>query len=240
MDEEDTDSADTGLPSSSRDFRELFLSTVTQGEQFANNCVRRAIPRLMGDIGKRTHPYHERLLSVLRDSGADERVSEFDSKHTPAPGRRSSAALLRILRRAADPRGSDLCDRMIESVFDPERGISLNARFPLPGEEDHQAPQVFPWAGNKTGDTRTHQILLCRLRDALAQGARQPVLQLASELNEIVFEVVEENITTAIDRLDEMSNHAAFLACLTNENANVEERRGWKASAILLPSAIGA
>src|SRR5262249_50704014 len=195
MDEEEAEAQDDGLPSSSRDLRDLFLGTVAEAERFARDCVRRAVPRLLNEIGARTRPYLDRLRSLLGDAEIDERLREFDRARPATAGRRSGAALLRILRRAADPGGPGLGDRTVESVFDPERGLALSACYPLPGAEDHQAPQVFPWAEGKVGDPRSHQILVLRLRDALAQGTRQPVLQLASELNEVVFEVVEENVT---------------------------------------------
>jgi hypothetical protein len=239
MDDEESDTPDDGLPSNSRDFRDWFLGAVAEGEQFARDCVRRAVPRLLGEIGARTRPYLDRLRPLLDDAEADEKVREFDRARPAPAGRRSGAALLRILRRSADPGGSDLGARTLDSVFDEERGIALRARFPLPGAEDHQAPQVFPWADGKGGDPWSHQILVWRLRDALAQGTRHPVLQLASELTEAVFEVVEENITTAIDRLDELSNHAALLACLAGEDARPADRRGWKAAAVDFPGASG-
>jgi hypothetical protein len=240
MDEEEADMQEHGLPSSSRDLRDLFLETVGEGERFARDCIRHAVPRLMSEIGARTRPYLVRLRPLLDDPEIDERLREFDRARPAIAGRRNAAALLRILRRAADPGGSDLGERTLESVFDPERGLALSSRFPLPGAEDHQAPQVFPWAEGKGGEPRSHQILVWRLRDALAQGARQPVLQLASELNEVVFEVVEENITTAIDRLDELSNHGALLACLAGDDARQVDRRGWKAAGLTFPAVPGA
>jgi hypothetical protein len=240
MDEEEAEVQDDGLPSTSRDLRDLYLGTVNEGERFARDCVRRAIPRLLDELGIRTRPYRDRLRSLLDDPEIEERLREFDRTRPATAGRRSGAALMRILRRAADPGGSDLLDRTLDSVFDTERGLALNARFPLPGAEDHQAPQVFPWAEGKAGDPRSHQILVWRLRDTLAQGARQPVLQLASELNEVVFEVVEENVTTAIDRLDELSNHAALLACLAGEGTEHVDRRGWKVATLAFPALSGA
>jgi hypothetical protein len=239
MDEDEGDASDDGLPATSRDFRDWFLEAVTEGERFARDCLKRAVPRLLSDVGARTRHHLDRLRPLLDDAAIEDRLREFDTNRPPSPGRRTGTALLRILHRAADPGGTNLRDRTLESVFDPERGIALNARFPLPGAEDHQAPQVFPWADGKAGDPRTHQILVWRLRDALAQGTRQPVLQLASELSEVAFEVVEENITTAIDRLDELSNHAALLACLAGEDTQPADRRGWKAAAIPFPALSG-
>jgi hypothetical protein len=239
MDEEEPEAHDDRLPSSSRDFREAFQDTVALGERHARDCVRRAVPRLLDEIGARTRPFRDRLRPLLDEPELEDRLREFDGSRPVAPGRRSGTALVRILRRTADPGGSDLPDRTLENLFDPERGIAMTARFPLPGAEDHQSPQVFPWAEGKVGDPRSHQILVWRLRDALAQGIRQPVLQLASELNEVVFEIVEENITTAIDRLDELSNHGALLACLAGEDAQSAERRGWKAAALPVPGTSG-
>jgi hypothetical protein len=55
-------------------------------------------------------------------------------------------------------------------------------------------------------------------------------------LNEVVFEVVEENVTTAIDRLDELSNHAALLACLAGEGTRHIDRRSWNVATLTFPA----
>src|SRR5262249_34123971 len=89
MDEEEAEAQEDGLPSSSRDLRDLFQGTVAEGEHFARDCVRRAIPRLLNEIGARTRTHLDRLRSLLDDPEIDERLREFDRARPATPGRRS-------------------------------------------------------------------------------------------------------------------------------------------------------
>src|SRR5262249_26092393 len=179
-----------------REFFEPFRRTLEQTESAAGECVRQAVRDQLAGLARRTRPYLEQLGPLVADPEARRRVEDFDC-HEKEQGRRGTGkGQLNILSWAADPTGKEVGERFLGTyVTNQQTPIAAEACFPLAGAEPNQTPQKFPWA--RAGDLAggNHQVLVLRLRDALADGMRRRVLQLVSQLNKQGLEGLKDQVT---------------------------------------------
>src|SRR5262249_33934420 len=143
---------------------------------------------------------------------------------------------LNILSWAADPTGKEVCERFLGTyVINQQTPIAAEACFPLAGADPNQTPQKFPWA--RTGDLAggNHQVLVLRLRDALADGMRRRVLQLVSQLNKQVLEGLKDTFTTWSERLLTLSGNGPLLARVVGQEVEPGGEYNWRTAAIEYP-----
>src|SRR5262249_21852246 len=216
--EDEDDEPALRLPSDSREFFEPFKRTLEQNESAASACVRQAVRDQLAALSRRTRPYLEQLAPLLSDPQTRQRVEEFDRQEKEQGRRSAGKGQLNILSWAADPTGKEVGERFLATyVSNQQTPITAEACFPLAGADPNQTPQKFPWA--RAGDLAggNHQVLVLRLRDALADGMRRRVLQLVSQLNKQVLEGLKDTFTTWSERLLMLSGNAPLLARLVGQ-----------------------
>jgi hypothetical protein len=224
------------LPSDSREFFDPFQRTLGQNESFARECARRSVRDQLTALAKRTRPYLEQLSALLGDAQARQRVEEFDQREKDEGRRAGSKAQLNILRWAVDPTSPEVCDRFLATyVTDNLAAIAAADCFPLPGAEPGQTPQRFPWTRPQESAGGNHQVLVLRLRDALADGMRRRVLQLVSQLNKQILDGLKDTFTIWSERLLMLSGNASLLARLVGEPTDAGGRNEWKTAAVECP-----
>jgi hypothetical protein len=190
------------LPSDSREFFEPFKQSLQQNEASALDCVRQAVREQLAALAKRTRPVAEDLITLLADPGTRERVEEFDRREKEQGRRAVAKGQLNVLRWAADPANKDTYERFLGTyLIDNLDAIPAEACFPLPGADPNQTPQRFPWARTAGTPGGNHQVLVLRLRDALADGMRRRVLQRVSQMNKQVLDGLKDTFTTWSERL---------------------------------------
>jgi hypothetical protein len=91
----------------------------------------------------------------------------------------------------------------------------------------------FPWARPQEAVGVNHQVLVLRLRDALADSMRRRVLQLVSQLNKQVLDGLQDTFTVWSERLLMLSGNAPLLAHLAGEPATGGLE--WKTTAVEYP-----
>jgi hypothetical protein len=129
-----------------------------------------------------------------------------------------------------------VCERFLATyVTDNQGPLVAAACFPLPGAEPGQTPQRFPWARSLESAGGNHQVLVLRLRDALADGMRRRVLQLVSQLNKQILDGLKDSFTTWSERLLMLSGNAPLLASLVGEKLTQANGHEWKTAAIEYP-----
>jgi hypothetical protein len=236
-DDEDDDPT-AHIPSDSREFFEPFRLTLHENEEFAAGCVRQAVRDQLAALAKRTRPFGDQLAPLLADPRVRQRVEELDQREKAAGRRSLGKGLLNILAWTVDPRSKDVCDRFLESyVNGQQQPIVATECFPLPGADAGETPLKFPWARGQETAGGNHQVLVLRLRDALADGMRRRILQQVSQLNKQVLDGLLDTFTTWSERLLVLAGHAPLLASLSGEAPAVPGGPEWKAADVEYPLA---
>jgi hypothetical protein len=229
------------LPSDSREFFDPFKRTLEQNEAFARECARQAVRDQLASLAKQTRPYQEQLSALLADTQARQRVEEFDQREKEEGRRAAGKGQLNILRWAVDPTSPEVCERFLATyVTDGQGPVTAAGCFPLPGAEPGQTPQRFPWARSQEAAGGHHQVLVLRLRDALADGMRRRVLQRVSQLNKQILDGLQDTFTTWSERLLMLSGNAPLLASLVGERGASAGGPEWKTTAVEYPLGSGA
>lgn len=224
------------LPSDSREFFEPFKRTLEQNEAFAADCARRAVRDQLAALAERTRPYLEQLAPLLTDPRTRQRAEEHDRREKEAGRRAAGGGQLNVLGWAADPTSKDVCERFLARyVGDDQAPIAAETCFPLPGAEASQTPQRFPWARTPGPAGGNHQVLVLRLRDALADGMRRRVLQQVSQLNKQILDGLKDTFTTWSERLLMLSGNAGLLAQLVGAAPGQAGGPEWKTAAVEYP-----
>jgi hypothetical protein len=225
------------LPADSREFFEPFKQTLQQNEASALDSIRRAVREQLAALAKRTRPVVEELAPLLRDLKVGERVEEFDRREKEQGRRSSGKGQWNILRWAADPGGQDVYERFLGTyVTDSADAIAAEACFPLAGADLNQTPQRFPWARTQGQAGGNHQVLVLRLRDALADGMRRRVLQRVSQLTKQALDGLKDTFTTWSERLLMLSGNVALLAHLVGAGPALADQE-WRTTAVAYPLA---
>jgi hypothetical protein len=188
-------------------------------------------------LTRRAQPYGEQLAPLLSEVQTRQRVEEFDQREKqngrPAVGR----GQFNILGWAADPRSSEVGERFLERYVDDSGSpIAAENCFPLPGADPNQTPLKFPWVRTQESNGN-HQVLVLRLRDALADAMRRRVLQEVSQLNRQVLDGLKDTFTIWSERLLMLSGNAPLLACMVGESLTPASGSEWKTAAIEYPLA---
>jgi hypothetical protein len=234
-DEED-DEPPLKLPSDSREFFEPFKRTLEQNEASARDCVRQAVRDQLAGLAKRTRPCAEPIVSLLTDPKGRQRVEEHDQREKEQGRKTGARGQWSVLGWAADPTSKDVCDRFLgRYVAEAQAPIPPEACFPLPGADPNETPQRFPWARGQGPAGGNHQVLVLRLRDALADGMRRRVLQLVSQMNKQVLDGLKDTFTTWSERLLALSGNTPLLARLAGETPGQAGGLEWKTAAVAYP-----
>jgi hypothetical protein len=224
------------LPSDSREFFEPFQKTLRENEAAAFDCIRQAVREQMAALARRTRPYTEELAPLLKDARTRERLEEFDRREKDQGRRAGAKAQFSILSWAAEPTSQDVYERFLgRYVSDNLEPIAPTSCFPLAGADADQTPQRFPWARAAAASTGNHQVLVLRLRDALADGMRRRVLQLVSQLHKQVLDGLKDTFTTWSERLLMLAGNAPLLAHLAGETPGRPGEYDWKTIAVEYP-----
>jgi hypothetical protein len=203
---------------------------------FASDCVRQSVHDQLADLTKRTQPYGEQLALLFSDAQIQQRVEEFDRREKqngrPAVGR----GQFNILGWASDPRSPEVGERFLERYVEENGSPSAaDICFPLPGADPSHTPLKFPWVRTQEANGGNHQVLVLRLRDALADAMRRRVLQQVSQLNKQVLDGLKDTFTIWSERLLMLSGNAPLLACLVGESLVPAGGSEWKTVAIEYP-----
>jgi hypothetical protein len=234
--DEDDDEPPLKLPSDSREFFEPFKRTLEQNETSARDCVRRAVRDQLSALAKRTRPCVEPIVGVISDPKSRQRVEEHDQREKEQGHKTGVKGQWSVLGWAADPTSQDVCDRFLTRyVTDTQAPIPAEACFPLPGADPNETPQRFPWARGQGPAGGNHQVLVMRLRDALADGMRRRVLQLVSQMNKQVLDGLKDTFTTWSERLLALSGNTPLLAKLVGETPGQAGGHEWKTAAVEYP-----
>jgi hypothetical protein len=224
------------LPSDSKEFFEPFKQSLRQNESSAFDCLRQAVRDEMSALAKRARPCVEPLAALLTDSHTRERVDDFDRREKEQGRKAAGKGQWNILCWAADPTSQDVYERFLgRYVTDNLAPLAAEACFPLAGADPNQTPQRFPWARTQGPSGGNHQVLVLRLRDALADGMRRRVLQLISQLNQQVLDGLKDTFTTWSERLLMLSGNAPLLVRMSGEAPAQAEDHDWKTAAIEYP-----
>jgi hypothetical protein len=224
------------LPSDSREFFEPFKQALQQNETFALDCIRQAVREQMAALAKRTRPLVEELTPLLADPKTRERVEEFDRREKEQGRRAGGKGQWNILCWAADPTSKEVYERFLGTyVTDSQDPIAAETCFPLAGGDLNQTPLRFPWARTQGPSGGNHQVLVLRLRDALADGMRRRVLQRVSQLNKQVLDGLKDTFTTWSERLLMLSGNALLLAGIVGETPAQAASHEWKTAAVEYP-----
>jgi hypothetical protein len=233
-DEEDGPAAP--LPSDSRELFEAFRQTLAENETFAADCVRQAVRDQLAALAKRTRPYAEQIAPLLADPRTRQRVEGLDQREKAAGRRAGGRGQLNILCWAADPRSKEVGERFLERYLAAaQQPIAAESCFPLPGAKPDETPLRFPWARGQEAAGGNHQVLVLRLRDALADGMRRRILQQVSQLNKQVLDGLLDTFTTWSERLLMIAGNATLLATLAGEVQVPPGGHEWKTAAIPYP-----
>ena len=224
------------LPNDSREFFEPFKTTLQQNETSALDCIRRAVREQLAALAKRTRPFVANLAPLLADPKVRERVEEFDRREKEQGRRAGGKGLWNILCWAADPSSKEVYERFLAAyVADGQDAIAAEACFPLAGADPNETPLRFPWARTPGPAGGNHQVLVLRLRDALADGMRRRVLQRVSQLNKQVLDGLKDTFTTWSERLLMLSGATPLLASIVGGEPGQDAGPEWKAAAVEYP-----
>jgi hypothetical protein len=80
-----------------------------------------------------------------------------------------------------------------------------------------------------------HQVLVLRLRDALADGMRRRVLQRISQLNKQVLDGLKDTFTTWSERLLVLSGNVSLLTHIVGGETGQVAGPDWKTAAVEYP-----
>jgi hypothetical protein len=224
------------LPSDSREFFEPFKRAVEKNEAFAAECARRAVRDQLTALAERTRPHLEALAPLLADPQTRQRVEDFYRREKEAGGRAVGKGQFSILCWSADPTSKEVCERFLARyVTDNQAPLAAEAFFPLPGADPNQTPQRFPWARTAGPASGNHQVLVLRLRDALADGMRRRVLQQVSQLNKQILDGLKDTFTTWSERLLMLSGNAPLLAQIVGVAPGQAGGPDWKTAVVEYP-----
>lgn len=227
------------LPSDSRELFEPFKQTLADLESLAADCVRRAVRDQLAALAKRTRPLAEPLAPVLADPRTRQRVEAFDQKEKAASRRPAGKAQVSILGWAADPGSKEVAERFLERYLALEQEpVAAEACFPLPGAEAGEAPLQFPWARGPDAAGGNHQVLVLRLRDALADGMRRRILHQVGQLQKQALDGLLDTFTTWSERLLALAGNGPLLATLAGESTGPAGGPEWKTAAVPYPLAL--
>ncbi|HZV05665.1 MAG TPA: hypothetical protein VE999_11335 [Gemmataceae bacterium] len=236
-DDEDEEPA-LKLPTDSREFFEPFKQTLQQNEASTLDCIRRAVREQLVALAKRTRPLVEDLAPLFADPKTRERVEQFDRQEKEQGRRAGGKGQWNILCWAADPTGDDVYERFLNTyVADSRDPIAAETCFPLAGADPNQTPLRFPWARAPGSVGGNHQVLVLRLRDALADGMRRRVLQRVSQLNKQVLDGLKDTFTTWSERLLMLSGNVPLLTHIVGGETGHAAGPDWKTAAVEYPLA---
>ena len=146
--------------------------------------------------------------------------------------------VLSLAEKSSVNENVEISERFLATyVTDCQAPIAAAECFPLPGADPGQTPQRFPWARPQDAAGGNHQVLVLRLRDALADGMRRRVLQMVSQLNKQILDGLTDTFTTWSERLLMLSGNAPLLAHLVGESAAPDRGPEWKTAAVEYPLA---
>jgi hypothetical protein len=226
------------LPMDTREFFEPFRKTLEANEAFAAGAVRQAVRDQLRALAKRTRPLTEPILPLLADTQALQRVEEFDNREKAAGRRAVGKGQFNILSWAADPHRPEVAERFLETyLHDPKEQIAAEACFPLPGASASEAPMKLPWARPAEFAAGNHQVMVLRLRDALADAMRRRVLQQVSHLHRQALDGLKDTFTIWSERLLILSGNGPLLARLAGESPAGPGGPEWRTAAIPYPLA---
>jgi len=181
------------------------------------------------------------LAPLLTDPKTRERIEEFDRREKEQGRRGHGKGQWNILCWAADPASKEVYERFLSTyVTDSQDPIAAEACFPLAGAEPNQTPLRFPWARTQGPTGGNHQVLVLRLRDALADGMRRRVLQRVSQLNKQVLDGLKDTFTTWSERLLMLSGNVPLLARIVGGEPGQIAGPDWKTAAVEYPLAAPA
>jgi len=215
-----------GVPDQAEDFYDRFTATVERCEEYAKDCVRRAINELLVEMEADVAAIRQPLQKIIEN--ADIKKSAIAT--LKAEGER----YFEVLRAASYPQRfenklQNVCGvvKAGSENMDWDRLAKIQKLFPLPRpDEGHDKGQSFAWTdlGGVAKDLMParhsrHQVQVQRIRDTLVSSAVRHIVREVNEANERMQKVLSDTFAIIHANLTNAARTDLFVRCLADPDS---------------------
>ncbi|BAY60214.1 hypothetical protein NIES22_02720 [Calothrix brevissima NIES-22] len=196
----------TAIPTKSDDFYPTFAKTVQEVEEFARDRIRQAIGDLLSKLSNIVAKERDYLQANLNPEIEAEIEAKFGIEE---------AELFYKLLLGCDP--NKWQEAIISEIENREKNIAAEVIFPLAHQDEkHNIGQIFDWAPERNGLTKSnnHQLFVLRLRDEITASASLHLVQYVSEVNQQVNGELAGVLDQIIPSLQNLSKKEELLRYL--------------------------
>ncbi|MBD2354681.1 proteasome protein [Tolypothrix sp. FACHB-123] len=196
----------TAIPTKSDDFYPAFAKTVQEVEEFARDRIRQAIGDLLSKLSNIVAKERDYLQANLNPEIEAEIEARFGIEE---------AELFYKLLLGCDP--NKWQEAIISEIESREKNIAAEVIFPLAHQDEkHNVGQIFDWAPERNGLTKSnnHQLFVLRLRDEITASASLHLVQYVSEVNQQVNGELAGVLDQIIPSLQNLSKKEELLRYL--------------------------
>ncbi|MBD2203452.1 proteasome protein [Calothrix sp. FACHB-1219] len=196
----------TAIPTKSDDFYPTFAKTVQEVEEFARDRIRQAIGDLLSKLSNIVAKERDYLQANLNPEIEAEIEAKFGIEE---------AELFYKLLLGCDP--NKWQEAIISEIENREKNIAAEVIFPLAHQDEkHNVGQIFDWAPERNGLTKSnnHQLFVLRLRDEITASASLHLVQYVSEVNQQVNGELAGVLDQIIPSLQNLSKKEELLRYL--------------------------
>ncbi|MBD2197542.1 MULTISPECIES: proteasome protein [Calothrix] len=196
----------TAIPTKSDDFYPTFAKTVQEVEEFARDRIRQAIGDLLSKLSNIVARERDYLQANLNPEIEAEIEAKFGIEE---------AELFYKLLLGCDP--NKWQEAIISEIESREKNIVAEVIFPLAHQDEkHNVGQIFDWAPERNGLTKSnnHQLFVLRLRDEITASASLHLVQYVSEVNQQVNGELAGVLDQIIPSLQNLSKKEELLRYL--------------------------
>ncbi|MEM7591249.1 MAG: dynamin family protein [Cyanobacteria bacterium P01_A01_bin.83] len=208
------------IPTKSDDFYEEFKKTVEELQEFADNCIKKAVEKLLDKRSKKLSEEIAHLKKILpqEDDKIEEMYTEVENK---LGGKQ--AELFSFLDQSYDPKKWQ--ESIIEKAFEDKKPIETATAFPLAYEDkqhNHNNGQIFEWAPeygkiNQNPQSFNQLILVQRLRDEITAAISLQLIEYVSKINKKVEEQIVNILDEFLPELNTLLKEDALLRYIAKD-----------------------
>lgn len=215
-----------GLPDQAEDFYDRFTDTVQRCEEYAKDCVRRAIEELLVEMEEDLQAIRQPLQKIIEN--ADIKKSAIAALES------EGEKYFEVLRAASYPKRFEkklhtICGVMQEKdeTMDWDRLARVQRLFPMPRpDESHDKGQAFAWGdlGSVSKDLlparyARHQVQIQRIRETLVAAAVRHLVREVNEANERMQKVLSDTFAVIHANLTNAARTDKFVRCLADPDS---------------------